>query len=65
MRERYIQKVITQFCKFLVEGCIGIYKKWIMGYTGVDEKKYEKWMTSIAINEMWIVSDNYLRNSMF
>ena len=40
VREKYMQKVITQFCKFLVEGCIGIYKKWIMGYTGVDEKKY-------------------------
>lgn len=65
VKEKYFQKLIREFCKYLVHGCIGLYKKWIMEYTGVEEKKYEKWMTSIAMNEMWEVSEHSLRNSAF
>lgn len=46
----------------MVAGCVGIYKKWIIQYTGLEDKKYEKWMHSLVLNQMWGVNDAYMLN---
>lgn len=48
----------------MVVGCLGIYKKWILEYTELEEKKYEKWMHSLVMNEIWAVNDGYMLNMM-
>lgn len=40
----------------MVVGCVGVYRKWIIEYTGLEDKKYEKWMHSLVLNELWSVN---------
>lgn len=60
-----LRKNITEFCKFLIEGCIVPYRKWILSYTGMEEKKYEKWIFSIILNELWAVADGAMGKTLF
>lgn len=48
----------------MARGCLGIYKKWIIEYTGLEQKKYEKWVHSLVLNEIWGVNENYMLNMM-
>lgn len=48
--EKKLRTNVIEFCKFLIHGTIGLYRKWILEYTGMDERKYEKWLMSIVIN---------------
>lgn len=34
------RKTVKDFCAFMVTGCVGIYRKWIIEYTGLEDKKY-------------------------
>lgn len=48
----------------MVSGCLGVYRKWIVEYTGLEEKKYLKWMSSLVMNEIWGVNDGYMLSMM-
>lgn len=49
----------------MVDGCIGLYRKWILDYTGIEEKQYEKWIFKIAIDEVWYASDCVMGKSIY
>ena len=40
------------------------YKKWIMGYTELEEVKYGVWMRNLLMQEIWQVNNGYLFGMM-
>ena len=44
--------------------CLKPYKKWVLYHTDMQEKKYNKWIAPILIDEIWTVNDGYLYQIM-
>ena len=48
----------------LIKGCLDIYKKWFLRYAGTDEKKYNKLIFPLVLNQIWAVNkQNLFKNT--
>ena len=58
--EKALRGLITEWCGYLELSCLQPYRKWIISYTGVEEKKYTKWMRNLILQEIWALNNGYL-----
>ncbi len=58
--ERSVQRLVNDWCAYLETACLFPYKKWIMGYTQLEQSKYAQWIRNLLIQEIWAANNGYL-----
>ena len=52
--------MVNDWCAYLETACLHPYKKWIMGYTQLEEQKYGQWVRNLLMQEIWAANNGYL-----
>lgn len=58
--EKALRVLIMEWCVYLEASCLQPYRRWIIGYTGVEERKYTRWMKNLILQEIWALNNGYL-----